>query len=519
MPLQGFRLFSAAVGALAFVVYLRTLAPTITWRNDGADSGDLVTAAFALGIPHPPGYPLYTLMAAVFARLPLDEPARGVNLFSALCAAGAIALFFNATRALIKGNLVSENSDSRIIAASVALTIAFSPLFWGQAVLAEVYALNALFGAALLAVLFSTGNFSQFVPVPAMPKNSRKLRETDRRICLCAAIFGLGCAHHFTIVLLMPSALLLLPALPRARDEILRALVVFLAPLLLYLYLPLRALADPPINWGNPRTLENFWWTISAAPYHPYLFNFALADLGARVAAVARELFAQFNAWGIALGLWGIAQMWTRARRQCLALALGIVLIVAYSVVYASRDSFVYLLPAFMLFALWIAFGLADLARRLSSGWMRGALIGALLLMPTYNLVANFSAQDLSRDRQAFDYAQTIFAHMPSDAVILADGDAHLFALQYYRYVIAREARAAVVSAELLQFDWYYDQVLRRMPEVGARESEYGARVAQIVEKNLNAGHAVYTTAREGWFAVYQVQPEGEVFRIVERRR
>jgi hypothetical protein len=172
-----------------------------------------------------------------------------------------------------------------------------------------------------------------------------------------------------------------------------------------------------------------------------------------------------------------------------------------------------------MLFALWIAFGLADLARRLSSGWMRGALIGALLLMPTYNLVANFAAQDLSQDRQAFDYAQTIFAHAPSDAVILADGDAHLFALQYYRYVIAREARAAVVSAELLQFDWYYDQVLRTMPDLGARESEYGARVAQIVEKNLNAGRAVYTTAREGWFAVYQVQPEGEVFRIVERRR
>jgi hypothetical protein len=307
--------------------------------------------------------------------------------------------------------------------------------------------------------------------------------------------------------------------LPRTRDEILRVLVVFLAPLLLYLYLPLRAFANPPVNWGDPRTLENFWWTISAAPYHPYLFNFALADLGARVATVARELFAQFNVWGIALGLWGIAQMWSYARRQMLALALGFVLIAAYSVVYASRDSFVYLLPALMLFAVWIAFGLADLARRLSSAWARGALIGALLLMPTYNLAANFSAQDLSQDRQAFDYAQTIFAHTPSDAIVLADGDAHLFALQYYRYVIARDARAAVVSAELLQFDWYYNWILRTMPALGAPEAEYGARLAQIVERNLDAGRAVYTTAREGWFAVYQVQPEGDVFRIVERRR
>ena len=77
-------LVGAAVGALALAVYLLTLAPTITWRNEGADSGDFVTAAVTFGIPHPPGYPLYTLIAAGFARLPLAEPARGVNLFSAV---------------------------------------------------------------------------------------------------------------------------------------------------------------------------------------------------------------------------------------------------------------------------------------------------------------------------------------------------------------------------------------------------------------------------------------------------
>ncbi len=504
---------SGAAGALALLIYWLTLAPTITWRNDGADSGDLVTAAFTLGIPHPSGYPLYTLLAAAFARLPFDEPARGVNLFSALCAAGAIILFYVAiSRILVSAG--NQDSDARRIAASVALTVAFMPLFWAQAILAEVYALNALLVAALLAIQSSP----EFLQGPVAKGNSEEPSGTRWDLNFCAAIFGLGVAHHLSIVLLAPSALLLLRDLPRTRSDLLRALIFFLAPLLLYLYLPLRALADPPINWGDPRTLENFGWTISAAPYRPYLFNFALGDLGARVASIARALFAQFNVWGIALGLWGIAQMWTRARRQLIAFALGFILIAAYSIVYVTRDSLVYLIPAFMLFAGWIAFGLADVARRISSAWMRAALIGVLLLMPGYNLIANFAAHDLSRDRQAFDYARAIFAHAPNDALILADGDAHLFALQYYRYVIAPGARVDVVSAELLQYDWYYGKIAKTMA-LGAPESEYGARLAQIVETNLNAGRAVYTTAHGGWFAGYKIQPEGEMFRIVERRR
>jgi len=511
-------LVGAAVGALALAVYLLTLAPTITWRNEGADSGDLVTAAVTFGIPHPPGYPLYTLIAAGFARLPLAEPARGVNLFSAVCAAGAIVWLYAAARALNepkcagmfeRSNVPSSRGDARLVAASFALTCAFSPLFWSQAVIAEVYALNALFIAALLAVIHWHA---------ASDKASW-------RVWLGAAIFGLGCAHHLPIALLAPTAFLLLDPARWQRQWVLPALLFFLIPLSLYLYLPLRAAADPPINWGEPRTWENFWWMISAAPYRAYLFNLVPGDLAARIAAAARELFAQFNGWGVALGWWGLAQMWShdepRRRRQMLALALAFVLIVAYAIVYASRDSYVYLLPAFMVFALWVAYGLDDLARRLARGLpcARGALLGALLLLPAYNLVAHFSAQDLSRDHQAFDYARTIITRAPREAVILTDGDAHLFALQYYRYVIAPDAPVTVVSSELLQFDWYYNQVRRRMPVLGAPESDYDTRLAQIIEENSNAGRAVYTTTAEGWFASYPTLPEGEIYRIVERRR
>ncbi|MGD9101843.1 MAG: DUF2723 domain-containing protein, partial [Anaerolineae bacterium] len=62
------------------LVYGLTLAPGLTWAHYGADGGDLVTAAHTLGVPHPPGYPTYTLLAWLFTRLSLGNVAWRVNL-------------------------------------------------------------------------------------------------------------------------------------------------------------------------------------------------------------------------------------------------------------------------------------------------------------------------------------------------------------------------------------------------------------------------------------------------------
>ncbi len=488
--------------AAALAVYLRTLAPSITWRNDAADSGDLVTAAFTLGVPHPTGYPLYTLIAAAFARLPFGEPAQGVALFSALAAAAAVVLVCFAARALMPADTRAEAST--LAAACAALTLAFAPLFWAQATVAETYALNALIVAALLAALLS---------------------EHPRRVELAAGVFGVGLAHHLSIALLAPSALWLLAGDKWSRAQITRAIVLLLAPLLLYVYLPIRASANPPVNWGDPSTLEGFWWTISAAPYHSYFFGFPLGDLPARMALPARYLLQQFGVWGVALGLWGSVQMFQdgapRARRKVFALGLAVVFIAGYSVVYASRNSFVYLLPAFIIFALWIARGIADGARMLSPLPARVTLIAALVVLPGFNLTANFSALDLSRDHTAFDYAADAFRGLPRGAVIVADGDPHLFALWYYRYVIAPDAsQVTVVSRELLQFDWYYDAMRRAMPALPERSRvpRDEARLQQVVDQNRRAGRAVYSTIQDEALAQWTMQSDGALFEITGRQ-
>jgi hypothetical protein len=494
------RLILVALFVFTLAVYARSLAPSITWKNDAADSGDLVTAAFTGGIPHPTGYPLYTIIAAGFARLPFGEPAQGVALFSALAAAAAVVLIYFAARALMPADTRAEVSI--IASVCAALALAFAPLFWQQANVAELYALNALFVAALLVVLLS---------------------ENPHKLELAAGIFGLGLAHHLSILFFAPTALLLLTVKPWSRREMLCAVAFLIAPLLLYLYLPLRASANPPVNWGDPSTLAGFWWTISATPYRAYFFDFQIPDLPARLGMPARYLFQQFGIWGAALGLWGIVQMFQGgARHTSSALALAFVLAVAYAVVYNSRNSYVYLLPAFVLFALWIAHGLADVARMLSLKWARVLVVAALVVMPGFNLVANFSPMDLSRDREAFDYAASAFRTMPRDAVVVTDGDQRLFALWYYRYVIARDdSRVVVVSRELLQYDWYYDAIQKAMPALLDKSylPTYRLRVQQVVDQNRRDGRAVYSTIQGDVLAQWVMQSEGVLFQITGRQQ
>jgi hypothetical protein len=147
------------VGLLSFIVYVCTLAPTITWGNDGVDSGDLATAVAVGGVPHPPGYPTYLLLGELFKRLPFGDIAYRFNLLSATCAAlsvALIALVIQQTLTVARCQAQPEEEIGqahRLIwfcAASASLTLAFSSTFWSQAVITEVYALNVLLGAALL---------------------------------------------------------------------------------------------------------------------------------------------------------------------------------------------------------------------------------------------------------------------------------------------------------------------------------------------------------------------------------
>jgi len=129
-----------AIFVASLALYFHTLAPTVL----PADSGEFQLVSATLGIAHPPGYPLYTLLGRLFTLLPLGDVAYRVNLMSAVFAALTLALVSRATRQL-SGSLAAG------LAAAVALGA--TPTFWAQATTANVRSLTALFTASLLLLL------------------------------------------------------------------------------------------------------------------------------------------------------------------------------------------------------------------------------------------------------------------------------------------------------------------------------------------------------------------------------
>ncbi len=303
----------------ALLVFAITAAPDLTWAHGGYDGGELITASYTLGIPHPPGYPTYVLLGKLFSVLPAGTIAYRYHLFSALAVAVAVALL---ARTLMSSG---ERPLSPSAAAAAALGVALLPPVWSQATIAEVYGLNlAIVAATVFALLvlkrpFVTG------------------------ICL-----GLALTTHATSLLLIPMALVLTPRTGWPRTA--AGVVVGLLPLLL---LPWLATTGSPVIWGDPTTVTGWSWLVSGRLYAANLAVPTLESLlvsPALFGSVMVALVATFVTVKARSNHASTAEKRDGLLTSLLALTAGAYAI--FALVYRVPDADVFLLPAFLLLAL-----------------------------------------------------------------------------------------------------------------------------------------------------------------------
>jgi hypothetical protein len=434
------RLFAAVSGG-ALLLYLRTLAPSITWNHHGADSGDLAAAVATGGVPHPPGYPTYLLLGSLFNHLPLGDTAARLNLLSAVCAALAAGVMAVLMQRTLPGK------ERTLPAAAAALMLAFSGPVWNQAVITEVTTLHLLLAALLL-----------YLACRLTPTNQSRL------LPLLGGLLGVGLGNHLTLGLLAPGLVWLLKA-RTAPAAARRVILAFLVGLGVYGLIPIRAAAMAPVNWGLAVTPTNFWWLVSAAAYRPLLFGLPLALLPTRLLAGLYLLADAFMWWGLPVGLFGLTHLRRIHPRLAAATLTTFLLFWIYAAAYNSIDSHVLLLPALAVFAVWLGWGLAYLgdmlpaviSRRVGYVWLGLAMVSPVL---------NFSTCDLSGDTQALAYAQRTLAAAPAEAVILTSGDAETFALWYGRYGLGLRPDTAIVNTNLLPYGWYRALLAQHHPHL-----------------------------------------------------
>lgn len=472
------RLVSTAILLASFALYLATLAPTLTWgwERKGVDGGELLTAAHTLGIPHPPGYPTYTLLLRGFAELvPIGDIAYRGNLLSATLAAAAVFATFWAILRIAS----ATGASPRLALTGAALgssVLATSPLFWSQAVITEVYALNALFASLLLLL-------ASWLTLRRPTDGNAWYASPHTQLALFGLILGLGLGNHLT---------LLAVAVPLIywmwKDLGTRAVLSYwlFIPLLLglavYAYLPLRAGQNPPVNWGNAATIRGAIWILSARPYQEYVFGVTVGNLFERFVDWTRLVFSQFNPLGLFIGLMAIPTLRKQLPALWAASLTSIAILSVYSVTYNSFDFEVLMIPAFILFSAWVGVGFARIAGAMTqqadalakqAAWRRNLLsrptlllgVLAFALLPGASLALNYNAQDLSDDRGALEHAVGILDAVPDGGVLISQREESVFSLWYVRYVESPERDVAVIAAPLLQFDWYLQDIHRAFPE------------------------------------------------------
>lgn len=429
---------------LPLAVYLLTLAPTVY----NLDSAELTTAAATGGLVRATGYPLYLSIGYVWSKLPLGDVGFRMNLLSAVCGAGTIAV---AERILRRWGV------GRAAAFGALGLLASGPAFWGLSLVAEVYTLQSLIMAGLFLALL------RWADAP----------EDRLRAGMVGLLLGLGAAHHAATVLLLPAAALFaLLAAPRAlrRPRTLAAGAAGLAVgLLPYLYLPLRHAAAPAFNYAGVydgsgrfiatdlRSVAGIWWLISGKAFSGQMLGYTPLELRAEWWRLALLLSQAFFAIGILPGLIGLIQLLGRRRPAGLLLLAAGAASAMFFVDYRVVDKETMFLPVYLVWALWLGVGyqwLLDWLDQAPSreGQARGAsrvLRSAIVGLALAAVAWNWRLADLSQDRSARMVGEAVLAAAAPGALVLGWWDT-VPVVEYLQLVEGRRPDVRAINRFLM---------------------------------------------------------------------
>lgn len=418
LPLQpsyGRHLVPLLLLLFCFLLYLRTLAPDIL----AADSGEFQLVAANLGVAHPPGFPLYTMLAHLMTRLPLGPTAAfRVNLFSAVTSTLALAAVYLSVFKLTRRILPS-------VAAVLALATATT--FWAQATTANIRSMTALFTAVifLTLVLFylaaRTGNPES--------ENGR----ADRYLILFALALGLAVTHHASLAFLglvaITFILLVDNRLLRSPHRWWQPALAFSLGLLPLLYLPLRANAD--VRGASPAlaTWEGFIEHVLATGFRGDLFVYLEPALLLERLKIMGNVFTfQFSIWLVLLMVISLFLLLRQAWRLAFLFGGSAILFTLVAATYRAPQTVEYMLPAYVALALLLGTAAGGVAGKQKDGnnkpWMnaRYSLTALVIVLSVSQLISRYHSYEwLSGEQIARDYANQILAKAPPNALILAN--------------------------------------------------------------------------------------------------
>lgn len=479
--------YGVLAGMLVFLLYLFTLAPTVVQL----DAGELTTVQALLGIAHPTGYPLFTMLGHLFLKIPLPfSIVYRANLLAALYTAGSVSIFIYAVKLVLDNIAVFKLKEKerekrksgkkekkvanvvlpkRIIIPELmkylsvlfgGLFLAASKTFWMQSASVEVYSLHLL----LISIII-------FTLLLAFVKSNITEAPKHHHWFFLAIALAFGFANHMTTLLILPAVAYLyfitfgfnIASFKRIG---LMLLIFFPLLILFYAYLPIRAAQNPALNWGNPLDLERILRHISGKQYQVWLFSSAEAAKK-QLAYFVENFPFEFNI-GLILTFIGFFAAFIHGKKFFLFTLITFLSTVLYSINYDINDIDSYFLLAYIAVAFFISFGVLQIFLLLKDRHLGYSLpIPLLIIFLVIQSYITFGKVD-QHDVYLFeDYPKAALQSCTKDALVISYQWDFLVSPAYYIQQIDSFRRDVhIIDKELLRRSWYFNQLNKNHSEI-----------------------------------------------------
>lgn len=449
---RGFGIF-----LLTFIVYFLTMMPDLGFT----DSGELAAAADVLGIAHPTGYPLYTIIAHVWSLISPFSTVYDLNLLAGIFTAMSVSVFsliLNEVFEMFQG----DSTHKSIISTSIALMFGFGSTVWSQGTALEVYSLQ-LFLMMLIILYFM---------------KAMKHGGMSKYLLVWSFLIGLSFTNHGTTILLAPAMILgyfanwkqdtfsfskdafrgLLPLIPW-----------FVLGLFVWIYLPLRSAQHPIVNWGEVhRNWDAFAYHAFGKQYQVWMFN----------DGTAKENFPKYwnalidmTSWILLIPMmYGIYVSFKKSKILSLFLIALIIGNLVYALNYGIHDIETYFLSGFIPVFIFAALGILALLRH-------KPLLYVLPFLPLLNLTLNYAQNDKHDDYAVPSYISLMIDPLPKNSVIISSQWDYLCSGFMYKQIVENyRPDIIMIEKELLRRTWYPSQLKRQYPflaKVDAQMNEF----------------------------------------------
>jgi hypothetical protein len=509
-------LFALLAGAFVFALYAVSLAPsTAFW-----DASEYIATAHILGIPHPPGNPLFVLLARAWELLLTPtglSTAVRVNLFSALMGAGAAGFWFLVVHRIL--SFMTEERVVRLVGAGASVLLSATAFtVWNQSNVNEkVYTVSLLTIALLSWIAFLWRDHVE------QHRGAVSARwHDDNALVFVAFVLALSVGNHLMAFLAAPALLIFFlmvkPQVFMNWRLYAGSVVVGIVGLSVHLYLPIRAALNPIINEADPTCpsvgsamvsvltfgnagCENLSAALARDQYAKPPVTDRLAPFTDQMANYfqyfdwqwARSLSGAVGYFGpgripftllfLALGIYGAYRHYKRDWTSFVyigtlfaTLSVGLVFYLnfkyGFNQVHALGLSFdraevrerdYFFLVSFSMWGLWAGVGITGLwlaiKERLageSNALLKGSPVLALALIP---LVLNWPYASRAGDYAARDWAYNLLNSTEPYAVLFTNGDNDTFPLWYLQEVEGIRRDVTVIVWSYLNTPWYAKQI------------------------------------------------------------